>query len=220
MKRRTPRRPSPDRELRRNEIIAAAVRLSARLGMENVGYGEIAKETRLSRPLIYFYFPDLPTLFLEALCHGSAGVHRYFLSAVKPEDTGLEQIMAIGQAYVRYAQENPDYFELMAHNESKQPMKQEGSPLYQQCMMYYDNTMGLLVAALRKGVKDGSIRRDIGEPAMVAVCLWGLTHGLIQLAATKQSTLETNFGPAAAALPDFGLDLICRSLRAKPRRKA
>jgi AcrR family transcriptional regulator len=221
MKRRTSRRPSPDREIRRGTIIAAAVRLFAQRGMENVSYGDIAREAGLSRPLVYFYFPDLETLFLEALSNGAAAMHRAFLAAVKPADSGLEQIMGIGRAYVTFARENPDTFELMAHNESKQSKAQAENPLQQQCMLYYDGIMGLLVSALVKGVRDGSIRKDIGDPAKVAVCLWGLTHGLIQLAATKRDTLETNFGSAAATLPGFGLDLICRSLQApKPKLKS
>ncbi|MFI5337466.1 MAG: TetR/AcrR family transcriptional regulator [Opitutales bacterium] len=219
MKRRAPRRQSPDRENRRQEIISAAVRLFAERGMENVTYGDIAKAAKLSRPLIYFYFPDLETLFLEAIVLGGAELHRRFQAAVRPTEQGLDQIMSIGRAYVGFARDEPAAFQLVAHNESKQSLDQEDHPLTQECQRYYDGIMGLLVTALQKGVRDGSIRPDLGDPGKVAICLWGLTHGLIQVSATKQSSIECKLGVPFPDLPDFGLDLIRRSLQAAKRRR-
>ncbi|MBI3884888.1 MAG: TetR/AcrR family transcriptional regulator [Opitutae bacterium] len=221
MKRRAPRRPSPERAHRRREIIAAAIRLCAERGMENVSYGDLARATRLSRPLIYFYFPDLQTLFMEALLLSSAELHRRFLAAVDPAQPGLAQINAIGRAYFTFAQEEPALFAFLAHDESKQPKGHREHPLRARCLADLDSTMSLIVGALQRGRRDGSIRRDLGDPGKVAVCLWGLTHGLIQLAITKQPVLEDKLGAPFADLPAFGLDLIARSLRApaKPRPK-
>ncbi|MBI2510900.1 MAG: TetR/AcrR family transcriptional regulator [Opitutae bacterium] len=222
MKRRatSTRRPSPDREQRRQEILRAAIRLFAQRGMENVTFGDIAKAARLSRPLVYFYFPDLETLFLEAVIVGSGKVHQRFQHAIRPSLAGLDQIMALGAAYVQFARDEPELFQLLAHKETKQssPDKPE-HPLETECRRVFGGIMDILVAALKKGREDGSIRRDIGDPAKVAVCLWGLTHGLIQIAATQQPTIECKLGAAAATdLPDFGLDLLCRSLAAPKRR--
>lgn len=220
MTRRKTRRPSPDRESRRGEIIAAAVRLSARHGMENLTFGSIAKETGLSRPLVYFYFPDMASLLLEALRLGSNQVHQAFAAAVRPDDNGLHQIMAIGRAYVTYAREQPEMFELLAHNESKQPQAMQDHPIHVECMKNQDDVLGLLVSALQKGRKDGSIRSDIGDPMKVALCLWGTTHGLIQLAAAKQQCLVEKCGPKFSDLTDFGLDFISRSLAAPVRKRS
>lgn len=217
MKRRPARSRSTDRENRRLQIIQAAISLFAEHGLENVTYGDIARKARLSRPLVYFYFPDLQTLFLEAIILGSAELHRRFTSAVTPAQRGLEQIMAVGRAYVAFALDEPALFQLLAHNETKQAGEEEAEhPLMAECTRHYDGIMGLLVAALQKGMRDGSIRPDIGDPGKVAVCLWGLTHGLIQLTATKQPSIECKLGTAFPDLPDFGLGLICRSLAATP----
>src|SRR5574343_524649 len=101
MKRRpaTPERAAPECALRRKQIIDAAVRLFAERGMENVTFGDIAKAAKLSRPLVYFYFPDLQTLFLETILVASQELHRRFQLAVRPTLNGLDQIMAVGQAY-------------------------------------------------------------------------------------------------------------------------
>lgn len=218
MKRRTKPRPHRTKENRRDLILRSAIRLFAERGLENVTYGDIAKAAKLSRPLVYFYFPDLETLFLEASLLGGAELHRRFMAAVNPADQGIDQIQSIGRAYVAFAQEEPAFFKLLAHNETKHSPADSDHPLAAECTRHFDGVMGQLVTALQKGVRDGSIRKDLGDPGKVAVCLWGLTHGLIQLSATKQPSIECKLGAAFPDLPEFGLDLVSRSLRSAQRR--
>ena len=47
----------------------------------------------------------------------------------------------------------------------------------------------LVVAALRTGQQDGSIRADLGDLELTARVLWGFQHGLIQIAMTKGAVL-------------------------------
>jgi len=184
--------------------------------MENVTFGDIAKAAKLSRPLVYFYFPDLQSLFFEIMLVASRELHRRFQLAARQQRNGLEQIMDIGRAYMLFAREEPALFQCLAHNESKQPPEHSEHPLYEECTALFDGIMGVMVAALQKGQRDGSIRSDLGDPGKVAICLWGLTHGLIQLHATKQPTIEEKLGTGFEELPDFGLGLIRRSLAAPP----
>lgn len=215
MKKVKKRRPSPERERRRAAILAAAIELFAERGMDNVNFGDIARKARLSRPLVYFYFPDLEKLVFETLIIAAERLHRHFMAALHPSDCGLDQIMAIGRAYVSFSQDEPALFEILAHKESNQMQKGSTEPIAEDCQRHYDAIMSLLVAALQKGIRDGSIRKDVGDTGKVAICLWGLTHGLIQLASNQMDTLETNLGASFKDLPAFGLDLISRSLRAK-----
>jgi AcrR family transcriptional regulator len=217
VKKSTKRRVSPERASRRNAILAAAVELFAARGRENVTFGDIARKARLSRPLVYFYFPDLETLACEAVILASEKLYRHFLAAIRPADCGLDQIMALGHAYVSFSRREPALFEILAHKESNQPKDQPEHPLDEECERHSAAVMSLLVAVLQKGVRDGSIRRDVGDTGKVAVCLWGLTHGLIQLASNQMPLLEATLGTSFADVPDFGLDLISRSLRAKTR---
>lgn len=208
----TARRPAPEREQRRQQIIAAATRLFAEHGVENVTFSSIAKATRLSRPLIYFYFPDLQSLFLETMLAASNELLRRFQAAVRADLNGIDQMMAIGHAYVQFALDEPALFHCLAHNEAKQHPESHEHPTYGQCLVAFDGIMGLMVMALHKGIRDGTIRADLGDPVKVAISLWGLCHGLIQLHATKQTLIEEKLGSAFPELPDFGLDFIRRGL--------
>ena len=206
-----PRKISADRETRRAAILTAAAELFHEKGVENVTFGHIARRVKLSRPLVYFYFPDMATLIMEAALLASEKLHRHFMSAMKPSDKGVDQIFAIGRAYVRFARDEALWFELISHS-GPSKIKDREHPLMEDCQRYHDAIMGLLVSALQKGMRDGSIRKNVGDPGKVATCLWGMTHGLVELSLAKGQVLEENLGTAFPDLPEFGLDLIRRSL--------
>jgi hypothetical protein len=71
-----------------------------------------------------------------------------------------------------------------------------------------------MVGILSAGVRDGSIRADLGDPVVAAAVLWGFTHGVIQVAATRGKVLE-HHGVDIAALLDQAVVMGARAL-AKP----
>ncbi|HSW11551.1 MAG TPA: hypothetical protein VLI06_01855, partial [Solimonas sp.] len=71
------------------------------------------------------------------------------------------------------------------------------------------------VRALLNGVADGSIRKDLGNPLLTAITLWGLTHGVIQLAQTK-GTIITDEGFTLPQFLEHSVDFGLRALAANP----
>ena len=59
---------------------------------------------------------------------------------------------------------------------------------------------------------DGSIRADLGDPMATAVALWGYTHGMIQVAAKKETMLLRLHGLDMDGLITHGLDMAGRGL--------
>jgi hypothetical protein len=53
------------------------------------------------------------------------------------------------------------------------------------CQTIGESMMTVMVTALEDGVKDGSIRADLGNRVVAATSLWGFTHGVIQVASTN-----------------------------------
>jgi hypothetical protein len=53
------------------------------------------------------------------------------------------------------------------------------------------------VSSIEAGVRDGSIRSDIGSPMLMSITLWGFMHGIIQLTTTKSYAL-THHGVSAS----------------------
>jgi hypothetical protein len=107
-----------------------------------------------------------------------------------------------------YAFEFPHYFDFcsrfQAHSASIDPGSHEGA-----CQVAGDEVLGAVVQPIETGLRDGSIRPDVGDPKLFAVTLWAFTHGVIQLATTKGSELA-RFGIATADLSNYALGLIRR----------
>jgi TetR/AcrR family transcriptional regulator len=187
-----------EKERRRAEIVDAAERLYAEKGWDSVTMDQVAKAARLSRALLYVYFRDRDELQFAI---GERALHvlrERFAAAAASERRGLDQVEAIGRAYMTYAHEFPHYFDVcarfQAHAMPTDPGSNEGA-----CAVAGDAAISVVVAAIRAGIADGSIRGDIGDPMLFAVTLWAFTHGVIQLAMAKGSDLAR----LGITIPDF-----------------
>ncbi len=75
--------------------------------------------------------------------------------------------------------------------------------------------LGAVVEAVQTGVRDGSIRADIGDPRMFAMTLWAFTHGIIQLMTAKTSDFARH-GVAIPAFMDNAFSLLRRMAQPNP----
>ena len=220
MPQKRPSRRDAEKERRRDEILEVATRLFAERGLENVTFGDIAKATKLSRPLIYFYFPDKETLFLEAVARSDQELHSRFVLAVKPHLNGRDQINAVGRAYLAYLQERPSCFHLLAAYSAKgKDPGAELHPLRANIEEMHSRTMGLLTDTLARGIKEGVLRKDLGDLLQVATCLWGFTHGIAQLIAIKGEHLAEFHGLDPAATIETAFELLTAALTPPKARK-
>lgn len=197
-----------EKEKRRKSILDAAEKVIARRGLEKAHFGEIAQKTRLSRSLIYVYFPTKEDLFHSVCERGLTQLQERFRAAAAAHQKGLDQVLAIGRAYHRFSQEEPLYFEMLSEMQTRNdaadsPAREDGRGCLQ-----------LVAEALVQGLRDHSIRPGIGDPGATAVSIWALTHGLIQISAKKSLMLEQDFGLTQDGLIDHGFELLRGSLAA------
>lgn len=202
-----------EKERRRAEIVDAAERLYAEKGWDAVTMDQVARSARLSRALLYVYFRDKEELLFAIGERALQMLQERFRAAATRHDRGLDQIEAIGRAYMAYAHEFPHYFDVcarfQAHSMSPEPGSNEGA-----CALAGDATLGIVVEAIRVGIADGSIRPDIGDPMLLAVSLWAFTHGTIQLAMAKAADLA-RLGVTIPAFSDYAFGLL-RSMSTAP----
>lgn len=201
-------RRAEEKEERRRAILDAAEQVIAAHGWESTNFGEIARLSRLSRSLVYFYFRDREDLF-HAICErGLAKLERRFAAARRRHKAGLDQAMAMGRAYLEFSKSDPLHFEVLTRLQAQQadlcserPSEQAAHELGQRCL-------GLVAAALDHGVRDGSVRASIGDPGLTAVSVWAFTHGLIQIAAQKEPMLKVAFGATARKTLEHGFTVL------------
>jgi AcrR family transcriptional regulator len=195
-----------EKERRRAEILDAAQALYLEKGWDALTVDQVARSARLSRALVYVYFRDKEELLFAIGERAMRLLRNRFTEAAARHSRGLDQIEAIGRAYMSYAYEFPHYFDFcsrfQAHSVAVDPGSHEGA-----CVIAGDEVLGTVVGAITSGIRDGSIRPDVGEPTMLAVTLWAFTHGLIQVAMAKGNDLA-RFGVAIPELSDYALGLI------------
>lgn len=175
-----------EKERRRAEIVEAAERLYAEVGWDAVTMDNVAKRARLSRALIYVYFLDKNDLLHAITERSLIELRERFEAAVAKHAKGIDKVQAIGHAYVLFQQEKPYSFDACSRFHAHQA---EGRPADIACAEAGDAVMAVIVKTLVEGQADGSIRKDLGNPAQVCVMLWAFTHGLIQIATNKSQEI-------------------------------
>jgi AcrR family transcriptional regulator len=178
-----------EKERRRAEILDAAEAVTASVGWDAMTMDQVARTARLSRALVYVYFKDKTDLMFGIGERALVTLRQYFADAVAKHARGLDQLVAVGHAYIAYSREQPVYFDVMARCEVISPDTSNLQPNEGACLSQGAAVHQLMREALELGVGDGSIRPDVGDSKAVSMCLWGFTHGILQLASTKANLL-------------------------------
>lgn len=179
-----------EKDRRRIEIVEAAESLYQELGWDAVTMDSVAKKARLSRALVYVYFKDKRELLLAITERALVLLRARFEEARSRARTGLDQIEAMGRAYMAFGLELQHYFDACARLEQRasDAPPEKGSieaTVFETGVRVHE----VVVASLQAGQADGSIRADIGDLQVTSRVLWGFTHGLTQIAITKAGPL-------------------------------
>lgn len=200
-----------EKERRRAEIVQAAAELAFGHGWDAVTMDSVARHARLSRALVYVYFKDRTALH-AALCEQAGAIlHQRFREAVQRHRRGYDQCEAIGRAYVAFAAEMPHYFEAMSRFEARAPDTDDPQSADLRVLQGGERIKTLMEESIERGMADGSIRTDAGDPRVVGIALWGMTHGIIQIAATKAAQIARR-GVGTTELVDQAFRMMRRSL--------
>jgi AcrR family transcriptional regulator len=191
------------KEQSRALILEAATRILAERGSD-VGFAEIAEAAGVSRTLVYFHFKDRAGLIQAARLRAVGLLGDRFAEVSSGGESGLDRIEAIGRAYYAFGKDHPAEFQILVISEPPSDPKAKQAEMA---------PIELMVKVLREGIRDGSIRKNLGDPKATSVCLWGFTHGLSMLAAGKGGDFEREMGITPKSLMDFGFSLMRASLK-------
>ena len=178
-----------EKERRRLEIIEAAEKLYAEKGWDAVTMDQVARVARLSRALLYVYFKDKEDLLFAITSRALEDLRLRFENAAASHVLGIDQVSAIGRAYSLFQQEKPFRFDACSRYHAHHA--HQGQPNELACTGQEDAVVAVMIAALRRGIADRSIRADVGDPLKVCFMLWAFSHGLIQLAVNKSQEVAS-----------------------------
>lgn len=202
-----------EKERRRAEIVDAAEKTFGEIGFAGATMDEVARCARLSRALVYVYFRDKDELRFAICERAMLKLAERFREAVAGHRLGLEQIAAVGGAYLDFSKEFPVYFDACSHFEAHSPQLAALGTNESACLEAAAKVHAIATQTVENGVRDGSIRSDIGDPSLVSHTLWGFLHGVIQVSTAKANVLAYQ-GISGQDLLDQAMLLARRSLAA------
>lgn len=165
-----------EREEMRQLITDAARRLFVTEGYEQVTIRRIAEAIEYTPGAIYSYFEDKDAIFHALHREGFAELMKRMAAATAAVaaagGTPLDQLRRIGEAYLQFARDNPEMYDLMFVAQA--PMR-AGSEQWAEGDRALDVLREVVVAAL-----DGGWIRP-GDPEAIAFTLWSSCHGMVTL---------------------------------------
>jgi AcrR family transcriptional regulator len=100
----------------REDIYAAALASFERHGVRRTLMEDVAREAGVSRPTIYYYFPDKDALVLEVIVRQVREIHRRIREKIRVED-GLPAMIEASLTTIRLSAEN-QYLQLLTQPDS------------------------------------------------------------------------------------------------------
>ena len=199
------------RHLRTKQAILDAAReIIAEEGPAALSMRALADRIDYSAAGLYEYFGSKEEI-IAAVCDEG---HRYLFEAMSQADPALppvDYLYAIGQGYIRFALEHPDYFLLM-FTVGQPPDAADIPPeVMQQMMLGQGTAYGLLLQAIQRGIDLGAfpVRPGFGLDQM-GYAAWSLVHGIAMLRITALRPYPIDL----AAFDDEALRNFMRGLQA------
>lgn len=170
----------------REAILSAALKLFSDEGYDNVTMRKIADKIEYSVGTIYLYFKDKGEIFYELHNRGFAEFYKRQLSVQHIKDP-IERLKAHGEAYIQFAMEYPEYYDVMfisripAKEIKKSEHWEEGERTYE-----------ILKLNIKQAMEAGYFK-DV-DLEVAAFSLWSFVHGISALFVRERlSMLPTEF---------------------------
>lgn len=164
-----------ERLARKRYVLEGARRLFARQGVENTTMEQIAAEVEYTRRTLYAYFRSRDEICLLVLMDDLAERWRRQQQAVAAGGTGLEQLLAWGEAYYRFCRENPHSVRLQAFWDYQGLDRERiGAETFAAFEILNDELAAGLRAIVTRGMVDGSLRPDPAADLTISQYLYTL----------------------------------------------
>jgi AcrR family transcriptional regulator len=175
------------REASREDILEAARSLLLERGHDKLSLREVARRASFSPAGLYEYFDGKDAL-VNAVAERIERQLRRRLQAVADEATeGQDRLVKILMAYIAYARDNPEDFQLL-YARLSQPRRSLEDPIPE------GSPWAVLLAAVSQAHEEGAltIHPDVPHEA-IAYGLWALANGAAMLQLTYLKEFDAPF---------------------------
>ena len=166
----------------RRALIAAALPLIDREGLESLTLRRLASQVGVSHAAVYRHFRDKQALVDALALEGMMEMRRALQGSLSGQSDPVAAFRAFYRAYVTYAVEHPVHFRVMyGVSGGKGPLAEAREEM-----------LGMLIAGVEACQRAGAVAP--GPPEPLAVAAWSLVHGLAMLTigGLEQMTLPSS----------------------------
>jgi AcrR family transcriptional regulator len=182
-----------ERQQKEKQIVQSAIKLFSSKGFHTTKMDDVAKETKISKGLIYFYFKNKEDLYMAVTKKAFDELKEVFKQTIKVKDKkGIELVMDLFNNFLRFASENRMFHEailnfmgLMAlYNDKKlceqiDPLILESSN-FQKLLDVHHESAKIGIQIISMGIQDGSMRPDL-QPETTFYTIWTMMIGYEKL---------------------------------------
>ena len=191
-----------EREDMRRLILDGAQQLFLANGFDKVSIRNIADAIEYSPATIYLYYKDKNELMYALHQRGFVQMVQAFRPLLDLTDP-FEKLVAMGRAYIRFAVENPELFDLMFIMTA--PMDKLNHDDWEEG----DQAFGLLQRVVQECMDAGIFRpHDVRAASMM---IWSSIHGYTALLLRKRLNMFPD--EERQQILDDAFDLFCQTMR-------
>lgn len=155
-------------------------------GFADVSMRKIAKQVGCSATSIYLYFDNKDVLLHALIEEGFEKMLQEFQKALHSTDTNLRKLYLVMNSYVRFALENPEYYEVMFSLRPKQMMRYPAQK-------FRRAKKGIeIISDLIKSISKDYERETQEDPYVAAWCMWSSMHGAVTLMLSQRLDIKIN----------------------------
>ena len=180
---RSPRKAKGQGAERREEILAAALKLFTEFGIYAVSTRQIAQAVGISQPTLYAYFPTKGDIGHELQDRAFALLAEKLAAGDRTSITSLDGVVRMLRIYVDFGLDNPDMYRIAFMSEGQHVGKLRHELKDFATLPAVQATYGVLRGELAKLQARGlTIDLDIET---LTQCAWSGMHGLVSLLVAK-----------------------------------
>jgi AcrR family transcriptional regulator len=168
----------------REKLIATATNIFAEKGRENFTMRELASQLGVSAMTPYRYFKDKEEILAAVRAAAFDRFAGALEGAFEASSDPLARSNAVGEAYVRFAFDEPASYRLMFD------MSQPGEADYPDLVRAADRARRTMTDYVRPLVDQGILA---GDPVLIGHVFWTVLHGAIVLQLAGKLTHECDF---------------------------
>ena len=166
----------------RQALLDAALQLITQRGIDHLTLREVARQAGVSHAAPYHHFADKSALIEAVVVESFHAFGTALRESATPSGSALDNLTALGKAYVRFAVEHSASFRLMYRPELRQPSLPEGqehsgmsSVIDKAALEAYH----VLADRIRACQEEGFI--PIGSLTPLTLTAWSTVHGVAVL---------------------------------------